>query len=228
MSVTTCQYSSLAVRHAPAAPVIGSAMKPAMVSGPSRSMTSTTASGSFHGTFGNGSNSGSNPAWRVLWLADGDGAQRHAVVAGVTTDDLPSLGPALAQLIAARQSQRGVGALAAPTGEEDLGEPCGQPTLDQPIVQCQPLLAGPDRHGVRPVDHRRMRGISDFLATPADVADDRAGRAVEDPASVGTDQPATFAADDRRLLRRVGDELVSRVVHPFSLAPRRRPGCGGT
>ena len=58
-SVTTCQYSSLAVRQAPAAPVMGSTMNPAMVAGSSCSITFSTCSGSSHGTFGKGSNSGS-------------------------------------------------------------------------------------------------------------------------------------------------------------------------
>ena len=122
ISVTTRQYSSLAVRHAPAAPVIGSAMNPAMVSGPSRSITSTTASASSHGTFGNGSSSGSKPGLPAAMTGDGDGAERHAVVAGMATDDLPPLGAALAELVAAGQAQRRVGALAAAAGEEDLRE----------------------------------------------------------------------------------------------------------
>ncbi len=44
-------------------------MNPAIVAGSSRSITSTTAAGSSHGTLGNGSSNGSYPAWRVEWLA---------------------------------------------------------------------------------------------------------------------------------------------------------------
>ena len=228
MSVTTCQYSSLAVRHAPAAPVIGSAMKPAMVSGPSRSMTSTTASASSHGTCGKSRNSGSKPALRVLWLPTARVAERQPVIAGMAADDLPPIRAALAELIAASQAQRGVGALAAAAGEEDLRESLRQPALDEPVAQRQALLARPDRHGVRAVHHRRVRGICDLGSTPADVADDGSGRAIEDAPAVGADQPAALAADDRRLLGGIGHELISGVVHPLSLSPRLRPGCGGT
>ena len=59
VSATVSQYSSVAMRQAPAAPVIGSNRKAAIVVGSSRSIVVTTASASSHGTFGMSSRSGS-------------------------------------------------------------------------------------------------------------------------------------------------------------------------
>ncbi len=150
---------------------------------------------------------------------NGDGAKRHPVVARMPADDLPTVGSALTELVVASQPQRRVGALAAAAGEEHLGEARRQPPLDEAVAQQQALLAGPDGHGVGAVDHRRPSRVGDLGAAPADVADDRPTGTVEDSSAIGRVQPAALAADDGRLLARVGDEVVSSVVHQFSLAP---------
>ena len=94
----------------------------------------------------------------------------------MAADDLPPIRAALAELIATSKPQRGVGALAAAAGEEDLRESLRQPTLDETVAQRQALLARPDRHGVGAMNHRRVRGICDFGPTPPDVADDGSGQ----------------------------------------------------
>ena len=56
----------------------------------------------------------------------------------------------------------------------------------------------PDRHDVRAAGHRVTHGVGDLGAPVADVGDDRPAGTVEDPPSVGGEQPAAVAADDLR------------------------------
>ena len=128
--------------------------------------------------------------------AGGHGGERHPVIAGMPADHLPAIGATLAHLVRARQPQGRVGALAPAAGEEHVGEPGGQPAFDQPVAQREPRRGGPQRHDVPAAGHRLARGIGHLGPTPADVADDRAGGAVEDAAAVGGVEPAAVGADD--------------------------------
>ena len=141
------------------------------------------------------------------------------MITGVATDDLPAIGAALADLIVASQPKRRVGALAAATGEEDLGETLRQPTLDQTIVQEQALLGvGHIGTDVARLEHRRVGGIGDLGTAPADVADNGPAGTVENATTIGREEPAALSADDGRLVAGVGDEVISGVVHRVSLS----------
>ncbi len=125
------------------------------------------------------------PRAALRMAADGERAERRAVIGEIAADHLPAFGPTRRHMVLAREAQRGVHRLRTAAGEGDAGDAGRQPALHQPLGEQHALIGGEGRDEVAGGFERSRHGFGDFAAAVADVGDDRTARGVEDAAAVG-------------------------------------------
>ena len=145
--------------------------------------------------------SGPKQAWKRSMPADGDRADRVAVVGVAQRDEAAALGPAAVAPVLKGHLQRDLRRGRAVVGVEDAAQ-AGRRDLDEPLREL-------DRRRVREAEHRRVRDLLELRAhgtvdrrmgVPVDVAPQRRG-AVDVCLAVGVVERAPLGPlDDQRLL----------------------------